>query len=244
MWAVFLGHCVGVVFDVDRITHTLDIVLTLNWLFASPYQIALHDFAATLHNVILWPMVAVVGLYLIFKQRRPGMRHATGQPHGSFYGMPSGDAMFAASVVGFIFPKHRWLAALVMTSVAASRVVRGLHSILQVFFGTITGCLAAFLYRRWGAPFQIATRIFSFFSPFLTFFDRRLRGTCDPGCLDNLHAWVVQDLGVIAFDILVCPLGGFERVTGARIAVAWFLRIVFDWIGTYFIVKGMAFCLV
>jgi hypothetical protein len=36
IWAVFLGHCVGVVFGVDMIVHVFDVLVTLNWLLASP----------------------------------------------------------------------------------------------------------------------------------------------------------------------------------------------------------------
>jgi hypothetical protein len=52
-----------------------------------------------------------------------------------------------------------------------------------------------------------------------------------------------MDLGILAFDVLVCPFGGIECVTGTRIAVAWFLWIVFDWISVDFILKGTTFCL-
>jgi membrane-associated phospholipid phosphatase len=242
-WPVFLGHCVGVVFDVDIILHVFDVLLTLNWLLAPPCQVALHDLIATLHNLTLWPMVAIVGLYLIFKQRRPGMRPVTKRPHGCFYGMPSGDAMFATIVASLIFPRNRYFAILLILSIAASRVARGLHSVLQVFFGIVGGFLVVFLSRHYRATFQIVTWVFSFLSPFLTFFDRRLQGTCDPGYVYNLHSWVVMDLGILAFDILVCPLGGIECVTGTRIVVAWSLRIIFDWISVDFILKGVTFCL-
>jgi membrane-associated phospholipid phosphatase len=158
--------------------------------------------------------------------------------------MPSGDAMFAAILGVFIFPRNRSFAVLLILSAAASRVARGLHSVLQVFFGIVVGFLVVFFHRQYGAPFQIVAWAFSFLSPFLTFFDRRLRGTCDPGYVYNLHSWVLMDLGILAFDILVCPVGGFQCVTATRIAVAWFLRIVFDWIGSYFVLKGVTFCLV
>jgi membrane-associated phospholipid phosphatase len=102
-------------------------------------------------------MVAIVGLYLIFKQPRPGMRPATGRPHGCFYGMPSGDVMFATIIASFIFPQNRCFAILLILSTAASRVARGLHSVLQVSFGIVGGFLVVFLYRRYRATFQIVT---------------------------------------------------------------------------------------
>eukprot|EP01133_Synstelium_polycarpum_P017762 gene17762-21185_t len=100
-----------------------------------------------------YPLVLGVGLYAIFRQRRPCL--CDGVPVGSIYGMPSGDAMAGGILAAFLIDKapfypmfSRILGVLLMVCVCFERTILGYHSVGQVVTGTTIGFFLHFYSTR------------------------------------------------------------------------------------------------
>ena len=176
------------------------------------------------HHFIVPAMVTLVGLYAVFKQRRPGMRLVNGKyvPFGTYYGMPSGDVLMAATLGCLAFEnEHRVFGVLLPLAVAFSRVVVGYHSVEQVVVGALFGVgnyeMSKLLNEN---GFVIVNWILALLLPLIVFFDHN----CD--CVekydfDNLQVWVVIDIGYLTFDILYCaPECLYGQRSGARLTAA------------------------
>ncbi|KAN0023016.1 hypothetical protein ACTFIU_009099 [Dictyostelium citrinum] len=100
-----------------------------------------------------YPLVLGVGLYAVFRQRRPCF--CDGAPVGSIYGMPSGDAMAGGILGAFLIDKApfypklaRVLGVCVMICVCFERTILGFHTIGQVVTGTSIGFILHFYSTR------------------------------------------------------------------------------------------------
>ncbi|KYQ91285.1 phosphoesterase [Tieghemostelium lacteum] len=100
-----------------------------------------------------YPLVLGVGLYAIFRQRRPCF--CNGAHIGSYYGMPSGDAMAGGILGAFLIDKapfypviSRIAGVLLMVSVCFERTILGFHSVGQVITGTTIGFILHFYSTR------------------------------------------------------------------------------------------------
>ena len=96
-----------------------------------------------IHNLLVVPLCTILGLYMVFKQRRPcGVPTSkedtieSMKTIGSAYGMPSGDSLTSACFATAFFPYSPIFSLILMILVPFSRVIRGYHSILQVIVGT------------------------------------------------------------------------------------------------------------
>ncbi|EGC39978.1 hypothetical protein DICPUDRAFT_96398 [Dictyostelium purpureum] len=100
-----------------------------------------------------YPLVLGVGLYAVFRQRRPCF--CDGSPIGSIYGMPSGDAMAGGILAAYLidiapfYPiLSRVLGVCLMICVCFERTILGYHTIGQVVTGTSIGFILHFYSTR------------------------------------------------------------------------------------------------
>ncbi|KAF2078565.1 hypothetical protein CYY_000188 [Polysphondylium violaceum] len=100
-----------------------------------------------------YPLVLGVGLYAVFRQRRPC--ECNGVRVGSIYGMPSGDAMAGGILGAYLIDKapfypviSRIAGFLLMVTVCFERTILGFHTVGQVITGTSIGFLLHFYSTR------------------------------------------------------------------------------------------------
>eukprot|EP01132_Coremiostelium_polycephalum_P000838 gene838-1045_t len=100
-----------------------------------------------------YPLVLGVGLYAVFRQRRPCL--CNGVHIGSYYGMPSGDAMAGGILAAYLIDKapfYPWIArisgVLLMICVCFERTILGFHTVGQVVTGTSIGFALHFYSTR------------------------------------------------------------------------------------------------
>ncbi|EGG14782.1 phosphoesterase [Cavenderia fasciculata] len=100
-----------------------------------------------------YPLVLGVGLYAIFRQRRPC--ECNGVHVGSYYGMPSGDAMAGGILGAFLIDSApfyplfaRVAGVLLMACVCFERTILGFHTVGQVLTGTSIGFFLHFYSTR------------------------------------------------------------------------------------------------
>ncbi|GAM19840.1 hypothetical protein SAMD00019534_030150, partial [Acytostelium subglobosum LB1] len=110
------------------------------------------DIVHMLHRAA-YPLVLGVGLYAIFRQRRPCI--CDGAHIGSYYGMPSGDAMAGGILGALLIDKapfypmfSRITGVLLMVCVCFERTILGYHSVGQVVTGTTIGFFLHFYSTR------------------------------------------------------------------------------------------------
>ncbi|EFA75582.1 phosphoesterase [Heterostelium album PN500] len=151
---MFFNRC----FMNDEIGATPSIYPTLKNKFLSLRIATVH----MLHRAS-YPLVLGVGLYAIFRQRRPCF--CNGAHIGSYYGMPSGDAMAGGILAAFLIDKApfypifaRISGILLMICVCFERTILGYHSVGQVMTGTTIGFFLHFYSTRvpqWVLVFDI-----------------------------------------------------------------------------------------
>lgn len=216
-------------------------------LFLIPTLNTLKDF----HHLYLPSLTTIVGLYAIFKQRRPEPKI------GTIYGMPSGDSLFGGiiSSVSYVFTESIWC-FIIFFLISLSRVLKGYHTIGQVTFGSVLGLSIGFLYtipknptfmlnkyypKNFNNNFIIINWLLAFFLPPIIFFDKN---TCDPSKINpgsNLHQWVFMDAIYLVFDGIICfPDSFYENFDSTfnifpnlRLMIGVFFVIVFLTIGNY-----------
>ena len=246
-WAVALGETVGVYFSPVLLTEACQHLFIVNAILAANYEQRLFQLLSSLHNLIVVPMVTIVGLYLLFKQRRPGVYRDTKLPHGSLYGMPSGDAMFSAMLGARLAASAPLFGALIPLCVAASRVARGFHTVVQVTFGAFIGCVCVAAQAAFGARFQLVSWAFALVLPMLVLFDKPLKESITPGTFYNLYSWVVCDLATLIYDVVVCAPPSIDMFAGMsvgrRLLLANLLKFLCFTIGTRMRIRGTAVCL-
>ena len=247
-WVIALGETVGIYFNPVLLSEVCENLLLLNWILAHEYEQPFFRLLSSLHNLVVVPMVTIVGLYMMFKQRRPGMYKDTQLPHGSLYGMPSGDAMFSSMVGTKIFAIDPLFGLAIALLVCSSRVIRGYHTILQVSIGAFIGHACVRMHQVYEAQYQAVSWVLAFVLPFLVVFDKKLRDSITPGTLYNLYSWVVCDLSVLIFDVVVCPPEPLDLFkgwgSGKRLLLANFLKMCCVSVGTRMRIRGTAFCIV
>jgi hypothetical protein len=114
-WILPFGEYVTMQFNPVLFQHLVDTLITLNIMISSPLRAPIHDVLASIHRLLVVPMVLVVGLYCVFRQRRPAVVIATKRPLGTAYGMPSGDSLFSAMVAVLSFAKKPVFATLLFS---------------------------------------------------------------------------------------------------------------------------------
>jgi hypothetical protein len=219
----------------------IDVLITLNIMISPPLHNLIHDVFASIHRIFVVPMVMIVGLYCIFRQKRPAVVIATQRPLGTAYGMPSGDSLFSAMIALLAFPKNPIFATLLFLSVGSSRVIRGYHTVLQVIVGWGFGALTGIAWRAGGNYFTIGNWMTSVILPILAWFDPNLKSIPE-GEFNSLTVWVLMNFGTWMFDFLVCApkevdiFASLSLVT--KLSVAWILNIVAKVVGRHLISKG------
>lgn len=155
-----------------------------------------------LHHHILTPMVTLVGFYAIFKQRRPCMRKSTGKTISTYYGMPSGDAMFATLVACALFNQAPFFAFFICLATSFSRIILGYHSIQQVVVGIIFAIIL-FMMDHLNHAFLIMNWILATTLPLAVFFDPKL-DVVEKSDWYSLQVWVIVDASYLVFDLFYC----------------------------------------
>jgi membrane-associated phospholipid phosphatase len=229
-WLLPFGELVTDLLNPILVNEILELFIVANFLVPSPHQ---RDVAA-LHRVALVPMVTFVGLYLVFRRRRPGVVAATGRTLGTAYGMPSGDSILAAVAAAAIFPSSRAFALLVAASVGASRLVRGFHTVPQVAAGLLIGAAIAWLAASAGNAFVVANWLCAALLPPLAWFDRAQKDV-RPGDFGNVTIWVIWNFPTLLFDVIVCAPDGADILgaapIGARLVVVLATRLLLKVVG-------------
>lgn len=154
-----------------------------------------------IHNLLVVPLCTILGLYMIFKQRRPCGIPNTDKTIGGAYGMPSGDSLTAACFAVAFFPFNPIASIILVLMVTFSRVCRGYHSILQVSVGTLFGILYGIGVMYGGVIFCIANWVVAAILPFNTMFDRNMKvqRKFDP---TNFTTWMFSNTGMWLYDFL------------------------------------------
>lgn len=160
------------------------------------------DHLCHLHHHILTPMVTLVGFYAVFKQKRPCMRKSSGRIISTYYGMPSGDAMFATLVACALFKQVPIFALFICVATSFSRVALGYHSIIQVAVGILFGIIL-FTMDHLEHAFLIMNWILAAFLPLAVFFDPKL-DIVEKYDWYNLQVWVIVDASYLVFDLFYC----------------------------------------
>ena len=194
-----------------------------------------------IHNLLVVPLCTILGLYMIFKQRRPcGIPREKGDKDiehmktiGPIYGMPSGDSLTSACFAAAFFPYSPLLSTALLILVPFSRIVRGYHSILQVTVGTIIGYAYGLAVIYGGFKFCIINWFFAATLPFLTLFDKNMKvqKKYDPS---NFTTWMFSNTGMWIFDFLTsCPRDhdifakyGKQKMSIIAISITTFLRVM------------------
>jgi hypothetical protein len=169
-------------------------------------------------------MLTVIGLYTLFRMRRPGVvvRGEERRPLGTYYGMPSGDAMMAA-ICGAALWKHgaRLLAIILPIAVSFERLFLGLHDLRQVAAGVAFGWGFYLFLTTGNTTFNLALNwILAFVLPLLVFADPALADV-RKGDFDSLQGWVIVSMGYLWFEVLYCAPPGMQFGTeGTRLGIA------------------------
>jgi len=247
-WVISISGAVAVWFRPIVFTVLCEWLFVVNHFLESRHSAAIADLLKAIHNLITVPMVTIVGLYALFKQRRPGVYARAGEPHGSLYGMPSGGAIFSGLIGASLFPRAPFAAACVVALVCLSRVVRGFHTVAQVGVGAVLGCACVWLHSMDTALFLSASWVAALFLPFLVAFDARLDASVRPNDFNNLYGWAVGGLMILLFDVVVCPPPSLDLFGGhaqaSKLWCVYALGAVAHVMMTDMCIRGTTFCLV
>jgi len=197
------GITIGCFFDVVRILFTIEFFIVFLHFSGFKHTSLLISKMNDFHHLIIIPMCAIVGVYLVFKQKRPCFSIKDNQQIGTLYGMPSGDALFSSLVACCSWKTNNIFSVLLVLCVCFSRVTRGYHSILQTIMGSLIGILIFYIRIISGDCFIYFNWVFTFLLPLLVLFDRDLKEQRGTGS-NNLYTWLVQDYLALFFDILIC----------------------------------------
>ncbi|EAY19090.1 PAP2 superfamily protein [Trichomonas vaginalis G3] len=153
------------------------------------------------HNLLVVPLCTILGLYMLFKQKRPCGIPGTDKTIGPSYGMPSGDALTAACFAVAYFKFNPYISIFLILSVAFSRVFRGFHSILQVCVGTFIGICYGLGVLYGGSIFCIFNWAVAATLPFNTMFDKnmKIQKKHDPF---NFTTWMFSNTGMWLIDFM------------------------------------------
>jgi membrane-associated phospholipid phosphatase len=231
-WLTAIGIAFATYFDPMLLTSLLESAIFINFAVHPLGFDQLDSFLSRLHNLLIIPMCGICGLYLTFKQSRPGrIKTSDGyRPMGSIYGMPSGDAMFASMVASSLFFDYPVFAVLLAISIAASRVVRGYHTIFQVTVGVALGPLFIFLANRYQIESQAVFWVACLILPTLMFVDHGVMNDVNLGGPNDLRSWFLFGSGTVFFDIVACApqeldFAGRLAGRGVRMAVVFVVRV-------------------
>ena len=245
---VLLGQTIGEYFDVVKLLNAIELGILLLQFSHFQYRDVLLDGLYKYHHLSIIPMTTIVGFYLIFKQRRPTYDVKNKCPIGTYYGMPSGDVLYATLTACFIWQKLPILSVLVVLSIVFSRISRGYHTLAQSIVGFSFGIGFYFLYDILGDYFHPLNWILAFFLQLLVLFDPNLKKVRKYD-FNNLHSWLFMDAAGLIFDFLLCapqkysifPIG-FPLIK--KTIVGMLCAITSNFIGYYIAVNGISLTLV
>jgi hypothetical protein len=178
-----------------------------------------------MHHFVLPPMVTLVGLYVLFGLKRPGLVRTKDRyvPLGPLYGMPSGDVMMFTMVGVALCVRGWWICgAVVPLVVSFDRIFLGLHDIAQVLVGILFGTIIYWIFSITHSIWTVIINwVLAFVLPLAVFSDPLLDDV-RKGDWDNLQGWVLVDMGYLWFDIVYCAPAELLVIEneGLRLAVA------------------------
>eukprot|EP01112_Ceratiomyxa_fruticulosa_P021575 TRINITY_DN763_c0_g1_i1.p1 TRINITY_DN763_c0_g1~~TRINITY_DN763_c0_g1_i1.p1 ORF type:complete len:368 (+),score=50.41 TRINITY_DN763_c0_g1_i1:86-1189(+) len=166
---------------------------------------------------ISYSLVLDVALYAVFRQRRP----CACMTNYSRYGMPSGDAMAAGILGGYLLDKApffkwatRFMGLLLIASVCFERVILGYHSVGQVMAGASIGVILHFYATRVPQYFLFLDAIIQWIlGAVMLHIDKSLVYT--PNDSNNLWAWFLWGVSFQIFALLML-LKHFKQGNGGR----------------------------
>lgn len=226
-WVACYGFAVRRLFDPMLLIAALELGFALLLIAGAEHADEAREAMARLHNIVLGPMVTVVGLYAVFKQRRPGMRLVDGKyvRIGTVYGMPSGDSMLAAVLCCVMFGRAPRTAVFLWLSVCASRLLVGFHDFTQVTAGSAFGFAYMALRRAVGErAFTVLNWASAGLVPLLAFLDKEL-AEVQKYDYYNIQLWVIVDISYLCFDIIYCAPEGLRMFAG--LSEGWRLTVAF-----------------
>lgn len=243
---VVVGQVIGELFNPVSILIAIEIfIVALHYLDIKNNDIIKQRFIEV-HHLCVMPMCGVVGLYMIFKQRRPTYDVQAKRQIGTLYGMPSGDSMLGA-ILGCYMSENIFVRVLPMILVSYSRVARGFHSLAQVLIGTLTGVILYVLQKLYGDKLCLFIWLFSFFTPFLVLFDPALKKT-EQNDSYNLYGWLFLDLVSLSFDYCVIGPDKYNCFSSLSFGFRFLMFIIFSIItttfGNYICERGVVLSLV
>ncbi|OHT00417.1 PAP2 superfamily protein [Tritrichomonas foetus] len=202
-WLVDLGKTFGRFIDILYLGDFLQFVIFVVNFCNFTHQSEIESVLYHAHNLFLVPLGTILGLYLIFKQPRPGKSRKTGKQIGALYGMPSGDsfasASFGASFMKICFPLGLFLAI----SIPFSRIVRGYHTIPQAAVGSTLGIFYTIGINSLGNSFYFVNWVLAAVLPFLVVFDPQC-AVQTKGDIYNFHSWLFSNSVFCFYDYFVC----------------------------------------
>lgn len=241
-WAVDFGKAIGSMFDVINVTLGFELAIVIAKLANYNHKEQVLAKMFEVHNLVIIPMVTIVGFYMIFRQRRPCFDSEKGCTVGTFYGMPSGDAMYGTIIGCFVARTNLILGIIIAISVSYSRVSKGYHTVLQTIVGSTIGIIAFIFYNCVSNDYQWINWLLAFVLPLQVFIDPKLKKQI-PKNFNNLHAWVFYDISTLTFDVLICApkkLDLFkEHSPSIPVSIYYFTAFLFTTIGTYIVEEGL-----
>lgn len=154
-----------------------------------------------LHRLLVVPLSTILGLYLVFKQRRPcGIPGSDNKTFGPLYGMPSGDSLASCCLATAFFRFSPITSLIFGLFITSSRVFRGFHSILQVIIGGTMGIIYGLLCVSEHPYFIFCNWIFSIFLPLLVLFDKNMAHQ-EKNNFSNYTTWLLSNSGMWIFEI-------------------------------------------
>lgn len=245
-YLVCLGEAIKFFFNPILMSLFLECLFIILYFGKFKHSEELHSCLCELHHFILPPMVLIVGLYGIFRQRRPTRKYINGVYYnlGTIYGMPSGDAFYSGVICYLLFKKAPIFSILLITCICFSRTVVGYHTIPQVVVGVFSGILLCFL--KDNIPHLTFVRLnwlTSSYLPLIIFFDKKFE-IVDVGDYNNLQIWVVIDSAYVAFDYFYCAPKELmlfpDMPAGPRLAISIGLVLFFHLLSTYLYTNGIS----
>lgn len=245
-YLICLGEAIKFFFNPILMSLFLETLFIVLYFCDFKHSEEIHSYLCELHHLILPPMVQIVGLYGIFRQRRPTRKYVNGVYYnlGTIYGMPSGDAFYAGVICHLLFKKAPIFSILLIICICFSRTIVGYHTILQVLVGVSAGILLCFAKDL--IPHLTFIRLnwwLSSYLPLIIFFDKMFE-TVDVGDYNNLQIWVVIDSAYIAFDYFYCAPKELmifpELSNGCRLSISIFLVLFFHVLSTFLYMNGIS----
>lgn len=239
-YLICLGEAIKYFFNPTLISLFLEFMFIILYIKNFEHQEYIYSYLCEFHHLILPPMVHIVGLYGLFRQRRPSKKYVNGVWYnvGTIYGMPSGDAFFAGIISFLLMKKSPFFSLFLVVFVSFAKTIIGFHTIGQVIAGALLGIFTGWIESYISMTnFLIGNWIIAAFLPLIVFFDNLIE-IVEVKDFNNLQIWVVIDSSYLVFDILQCSpnqLKPFPWLSdGARLTIS-ILLVIFIHLLSFFL---------